>query len=426
MGVRIAHFSDLHYGHGTLEESDRCFRYAVSEAMTQGVDLAVISGDATHHALESHAPALAALAAQVRRLLDHCPVLLLQGTYSHEPPGALALFRLMGGKYPVYVADRLEQVVLTRDRDWIRSPSWRFDQLPPNAMLLCSCVPTLNKSALAAAVGAADAATAMGEELEKVLRGFAVSNGRARDLGIPTIGIGHGTVRDCETEHGVPMAGLDHEFTAGGLFSAGASAFMLGHIHLHQAWTYDSQVIAYAGSIGRYHYGERGAKGFLVWDVDAGGASFEPITTPARDMVEFAFDGLPDMEELESWVATHDVSTKWIRIRWSYLEEEHALIDRARIESLFHDAAGLKLEGRMVPLCRSRAAGINQCHTLDDKIRAWAALAHVDATPLIECVGQLQHHAPDDIARRILLSPTLAPCKSPTAACRGDEPLPTT
>ena len=56
--IRIAHFSDLHYGPKNLTEADRCF------------------GDATDHALDLHAPAAAKLATHVRRLADHCPVVM--------------------------------------------------------------------------------------------------------------------------------------------------------------------------------------------------------------------------------------------------------------------------------------------------------------------------------------------------------------
>ena len=31
--MKIAHFSDLHYAPGNLEESDRCFGFAVSTAI---------------------------------------------------------------------------------------------------------------------------------------------------------------------------------------------------------------------------------------------------------------------------------------------------------------------------------------------------------------------------------------------------------
>ena len=96
--IRVAHFSDLHYAGATLTEVDRCFSFAVDAAIARGADCAVISGDSTDHALEVHAPAVEALARNIRRLADHCPVLMLHGTFSHEPPGALNVFRLLGGR----------------------------------------------------------------------------------------------------------------------------------------------------------------------------------------------------------------------------------------------------------------------------------------------------------------------------------------
>ena len=52
--IRIGHFSDLHYSAKNLDEADRCFGFAVDEAIRRGIDVAVLSGDATDHALEMH------------------------------------------------------------------------------------------------------------------------------------------------------------------------------------------------------------------------------------------------------------------------------------------------------------------------------------------------------------------------------------
>ena len=59
------------------------------------------------------------------------------------------------------------------------------------------------------------------------------------------------------------MAGMDHEFSVGGLFALEASAVMLGHIHKHQTWQNDGRMIAYAGSLCRLHHGEIGDNGGL-------------------------------------------------------------------------------------------------------------------------------------------------------------------
>jgi DNA repair protein SbcD/Mre11 len=401
--IRLGHFSDLHYAGGAnFAEVDRCFSFAVDEAISKGIDCAVISGDSTDHALDVHAPAVDALASNVRRLADHCPVIMLQGTFSHEPPGTLNIFRLLGGRYPVYVADRLQQVALLPGGQWRASNGWRFEAVPEAAIALFSCVPTVNKAVVAAAVGATDAAAAVGEELTPLLRGFAPTNVSARVAGIPTIGVSHGTVYGCVTEHGVPMAGFDHEFTTASLFSANATAFLLGHIHKHQVWEQDGRVIAYPGSIGRLHYGEEGEKGFLLWEVGAAGVRFALVPTPAKRTVEITFDGLPDLEELKARAQEAQVDGAFVRVRWNVPEEDRASVDRAGIEAALAGAAAVKLEGRVIPVERTRAAGISLEASIAGKVRAWAHATEADATPLLACLEALQWRTPEAITAEIL------------------------
>lgn len=400
--IRLAHFSDLHYAGATLTEVDRCFSFAVDQAIARGVDCAVISGDSTDHALEVHAPAVAALARTIRRLADHCPVLILQGTFSHEPPGTLNVFRLLGGRFRIHVADRLQQVALDQDGRWLESEGWRFGQMPLGARALFSCVPTVNKAVVAAAVGAAEAAEAVGERLTALLRGFAPINEAARAAGVPTIGVSHGTVYGCVTEHGVPMAGFDHEFTAGSLFGAGAQAFLLGHIHKHQSWQQNGRVIAYAGSIGRLHYGEQGDKGFLIWNVGAASARFELIATPAKRTVEIAFEGMPKLEELQQLARTIDVTGAFVRVRWTMPEEDRHEVDRSAIQRVFGAATEVKLEGRVIPVVRTRAAGISNEASIAAKIAVWARLTEARLKPLLACLEALQTHAPEEIAGTVI------------------------
>lgn len=407
--MRIAHLSDLHFGDPkALAEVERCTAVAIDAVVDAGAELAVISGDSTDHAIDVHSPSFVALARLVHRLADHCPVLMLQGTFSHEPPGTLDVFRLLGGRYPVHVADRIHQVAWCGAQGWVASDGWRFDELPAGAQVLLSCVPTVNKATVACAVGAKAAAQAVGEQLAALLAGFGEVNRHAAAAGLPTVGVSHGTVSGCVTEQGVPMAGLDHEFTTGSLFAAQAAAFMLGHIHKHQAWEQDGRVIAYPGSIGRLHYGEEDAKGCLLWDVSPHGARLRFIETPARRMLHLTFNGRPDMEVIRA--AAGVAAEAFVRVRWQIAEEERSSVDRDEIERLLGGAAELKLEGRVVPLLRARSAGISAVPTLADKLRRWAELAGVDGEPLVERLSWLQATPPDDIARAIL---------SDVAALRG-------
>ena len=408
---RIAQFSDLHYSAKNLVEADRCFSHAVDRAIALKVDAAVVSGDSTDHALDLHSPAVERLARNIRRLADHCPVLMLQGTFSHEPPGTLSMFRLLGGRYPVHVVDRIGQVGLTTDGRWIASEDWQFSTLPSGLRALFSCVPTVNKAVVAATVGASSAAQAVGEHLALLLRGFAASNQAAHMQGLSTIGVSHGTVFGCISEHGVPMAGFDHEFTTGVLFAAEAQAFMLGHIHRHQAWENQTtalegraghQCIAYPGSIGRFHYGEEGDKGFLLWEIAMDEVRFTLEPTPARRTIDIMFEGKPDLEVLCEAVKREDIDGAFVRVRWTVADEDRHEVNRAAIQKLLEGAAETKLEGRIVPVVRTRAAGISQLASLADKVRVWATSTEAKPQPLLDCLQALASQAPEAIAERTM------------------------
>jgi exonuclease SbcD len=401
--IRIAHFSDLHYSHKMLEEADRCFAAAIDRAIELGAEVAVISGDATDHALDLHAPAARTLLTQVCRLAHHCPVLMLQGTMSHEPPGTLSVFRLLGTRHPVHVSDKIEQVALT-SKGWLASAGWRFDEVPQGRVLF-SCLPAVNKAVLVAAVGV-DGSPA--PHVDQLLAGLVPTNTAARLRGMPTVGVSHGTVFGCTTEHGVPMAGFDHEFTTGALFGAQTQAFLLGHIHKHQTWQQDGtaghQCIAYAGSIGRFHHGEAGDKGFLLWTVDSQGAHCTLHPTPARRTLDIHFEGPPDMEALRAQAKS--AQGAWVRLRWQIPEEDRNAVDHKAIESLFSQAKGVQIEARLIPVQRTRTQGWAQATQLADKVRLWAEVAQADAEPLLAALQQLQTMTPEQIAQKALSAMT--------------------
>lgn len=420
----IAQFSDLHYATRTLPEVDRCFAYGIERAIEADVEAAVISGDATDHALELHTPAVETLARRIQQLARHCPVVLLQGTFSHEPPGTLEVFARLAARHPIQIADRIAQLSLSRDGRWVQSTGWRFDDVPADAAAIFSCLPAVNKADVAAAMGATNAGQAVGEAVTALLAGWAPLNRRARLAGIPTIGVSHGTIAGCITEHGVPMAGLDHEFTTTALFNADASAFMLGHIHKHQCWRDGARLVAYAGSIGRLHYGEEGDKGFVLWNVYAAGATLDLVPTPARRMVHLEFAGLPDRAAIEA--AAAQVRGAFVRVRWSVAEEERETVDRAAIMAALHEAAEVKLEAHVIPVVRSRAEGISRMQSLGDKLRRWAEATGVQAEGLGARFTQLQASEADaivrELAREDLIVEFGTPAPMPSSDADSDGP----
>ena len=412
--VKVAQMSDLHYSAGNIDEADRCFTAAVTGAIENGVHCALITGDSTDHAMDAHSPAIVALAKQLQRLADHCPVLMLQGTFSHEPPGLLKMLSLIGARHPIAIAEQIGSYGLTDDL---------FELIEPNTTyrLVVSAVPTLNKADIAALASdsVGSAGIEAGRIIAEVLGALAPMNRMLRQQGIPTMVISHGTVLNCLTEHGVPMAGSDHEFGAGGLFSALADAVALGHIHKHQVWESAAhetkQLIAYAGSIGRFHHGEIDEKVWMEWIMEAGNPSFVAHPTPARKTIDLFFTGPPDLEKIRA--AAADCSGAWVRVRYEVDEEHRQGVDRSAIKAILGNAAGVQIEGKTLIVERVRAQGISTAPSLSGKLAKWCEVTSTPFSTVSERLASLQNNDHERIVADIvarLQSSVMPSAKKPT------------
>lgn len=387
--MRIAHISDVHWCEKHRAEVSRVAWYTHGWLSTARPDAIVISGDLFDHRLEQNSPALLEAIKWVHDLADIAPVLILQGTLSHDAPRALDVFKFIEGEFPIHVADRIEQVVYHAGlMAFDSSGGWSFEKVDAGAMALFSCLPSVNKGAVAAAAGAEKAAGAVGEHVLNLLRGWAPVHEQARAQGIPTVVVSHGTVSGCVTEHGVPMAGLDHEYTTGALFAANADAVMLGHIHKHQAWGQNRQTIAYPGSLGRLHFGEIDPKGFLIWTFgQLEYPELEFIETPAKRLIDIEYQGAPDMQDLAAKAV--NLAGAHVRIRYSVDEEHRHSIDRKAITAMFEGAEEVKIEARINPVQRQRSAGIVTAASAADRLRHWCEYTNTETAPLQERLAVL-------------------------------------
>lgn len=400
--LKILHASDLHYSPGNLAEADRCFGHAVEQAIAQNVAVAMITGDSTDHALDGHSPALLALAKRIKQLADHCPVFLLQGTFSHEPVGLLKMLEMIGARHPIIVSDKIGMIGLSEGK-WLEyDPTYTDVQYD----LVITSVPTVNKAELALVVGADNASVEMGNHLASLLGLFGPANAALRRKGVPTVLASHGTVDGSLNESGVPMAGLDHEFSLGALFSANTNATMLGHIHMHQQWTREhegrTQRIAYPGSIGRYHYGELGEKYCLIWEVSADTADFTPVQTPSKRMIEIEFEGVPNLEELAT--VAEQCRGAYVRVRYSVDEEFVKTVDRQAIKQVLGTAAEVKIEGEVLTIQRQRCAGISTLTSVEERFMKWCDFTNTPTDGLAERLSMLHTMAPEDIASAFALT----------------------
>jgi exonuclease SbcD len=272
--------------------------------------------------------------------------------------------------------------------------------LPAGARALFSCIPT-NKAVVAATVGAAEAAQAVGEHLALLLRGYAPIHRAARRQGVPTIGVSHGTVFGCVSEHGVPMAGFDHEFTTGRCSvprpRPSCSGTSTGIRHgSRKAGQGGSASPIPARSV--VFTTARKGKGFLFWEIDA-------------DQARFTLEPTPACRTSISCSRANPTSTPCARLSRSRTSlarscacagpspMKTATRSRPRGDrALLEGAAETKLEGRIVPVVRTRAAGISQLANLADKVRVWAQVTEARAEPLLACLQALASQEPEAIA----------------------------
>jgi DNA repair protein SbcD/Mre11 len=109
------------------------------------------------------------------------------------------------------------------------------------------------------------------------------------------------------------------------------------------------------------------------------------------------------------------VTGAFVRVRWTVPEEDRHEVDRLAIQRVFGAAAEVKLEGRVIPVVRTRAAGISSEASIAAKIAVWARLAEAKPDPLLACLEALQTHAPEEIAGTIIECSTGAQGAIPAA-----------
>lgn len=400
--MKIAQFSDLHYCEKHLQWVDQAFAFATNDAIKREALIGIISGDSFDASIQLHEPAVHAFLRRVQNLANAMPVICLQGTFSHDRPGSLDVLKVLGSKYPIFVADRICQVAYTHDEGWVSSNGFSFEPgaIPAGTVALFSVLPSINKGSVAASGDIATAGERTGELIYDLCLGWAPTNLSARSMGIPTSLVTHGTVNGSMTECAQALVSKDHEFTAGTLFASQASAILVGHIHAHQHWAHEGRVIAYPGSITKLIHGHAGDTGYLLWDVESDCARFEFITTPAKRLLQVDFDGLPDIDQLAALAA--DADGAHVRIRFSVDEEHRHAVDKAAIKAMFAKAAECKIEGRVNPIQRTRSEGINRATTLGAKIERWCSLTGTEHDPLLQRLAMLEHLDPEAIVRSVL------------------------
>jgi exonuclease SbcD len=205
--------------------------------------------------------------------------------------------------------------------------------------------------------------------LRDLFQAWGITNEKANRLGIPTIFVGHGTVKGSRLSTGQRVTDPDAEFGIADLRLTKAVLVCLGHIHMRQQIQDNA---FYSGSITRADHGETEEKGFFLHTIAERRVESRFVETPARKMRTLAPAGtLPDaslIEEIEEG--------DYVRIVYSIREEDVAQVDDAALRRLAYEkgAARVKIEKTVLPMTNVRSEGISRLKSLDEKLKRWGEM----------------------------------------------------
>lgn len=324
-----------------------------------------------------------AIDARLRRMAQAAAVVIVEG--NHDRPGDLRGFANLSGAHPIIVVDERPQT--------IRLP------LATGEWASIFCVPYPHKHGL---VGAGVAHGAIvetaGHLLDPIFLAAAAALETARANGDITLCLFHANIAGAIASTGQPNVGQEIELTQQLLDRLGPIYKGGNHIHRPQeisgAW--------YAGSTARKDYGEVEDKRFLL--VHYGVERDAVVIADDREVPQWMYTvesrplRIPPMYLVEGWLSrdgftlfdertdqvhfpstTDDVALRFaqrnwadadVRVQYSYLASERAVLDPQVVHTLFASALRLKVQGVVVPDREVRAVAVSAAKTIPDKLAA--------------------------------------------------------
>lgn len=197
---------------------------------------------------------------------------------------------------------------------------------------------------------------------------------RSNETDLPTVLLSHTEVGSAISDSGQPLAGkCDIELGEDDLLSSGADFVGLGHIHLRQilggGW------IAFSGSPRPTRWGEPGAKGYCLIDVNKGEKpEIEFVEAPNRAMVTIPAEFVDGKMVYEmSGIRIPEGAD----VRIQYTTDESSQHQSAEEVASFRDsilsdgARAVKVDPKVIPTTRIRSEAIMKAKTTEDRVRAW-------------------------------------------------------
>lgn len=373
MITNILHTGDIHLRSKHLDEILRCGRFIVDKAREEVPDLIIIAGDIFDNQVALDSEVVREGIGLLGQLGDIAPMIIVQGTRTHDRDSLRALERL---KTTHETRISFEPETILFDGEGFNEKASISSTKP---RVLINTLPAPPR--LAGEGSLEEQSHNIARHLETIITGFGAS---AAEFDCPHVIAGHVSVMGAKISDKQLMLGMDVELPRGAFAPAKADLICLAHIHFAQ---FIPDNIYYCGSTSRLNYGEDEGKGFwmhkLTW-----GEKRDPVSqllhverksrfieTPARKMILIEKDltaGGEIIDQFKGMLTAVDFADLFIRIRYRIKEKDVHRLGRKEVEEIMStkDAYEVKIEVEVVPELRVRCENLVTAGTLRQKIEA--------------------------------------------------------
>ena len=394
--MKILHTADVHYpplgdGKDAALKSLEVFRKTGEK---ENVDLFVIAGDLFDRAVPNTGKAgLPELYNMITSLLNIAPIVVVEGTPTHDIPGCYDIFRNIKARHSLTILKPGKEYWLKRGFDVAEGSGKQPIPISQSMDLLILGCPEPSKNWLLAnrkALGPKESQQAMVDEMRKLLLGLGAI--RKSFPKIPCLFVYHGSVSGASMCNGQILSN-NTEIGRDDLALVGADYYALGHIHLAQE--IGTLPAYYPGSAYPVNWGELDQKGFNLVTLKADKeARIKRISYPHPPRKKITIDFSNTNDLLDNYdLKGYQV---WIEVKIKKADAESGFDPKILEKLILEDGAmpGSKVTLSIIPTETVRAQGITKVKRHKDKVKIYAENSNQDVSEtILEKADQLETEA---------------------------------
>lgn len=257
--IKILSTADIHFSRDYQDRAIASLETLIGKGKSEKVDLFAIAGDLFHNAVNNTSNSgLPRLEKCIKHMMDIAPVVVVNGTVTHDIPGCYDIFCDINASHSFTILQPGKPYYLDTAFNWVHSDEDVSEQ--PALLILGLPEPTKEQFLSGKQFGKAESDEAIKNGIKQLLLGMGATRKQYPD--IPCIMLYHGAISGASlSQHQtLPPGGI--EIGKDDLTMVGADYYALGHIHKSQQ--IGNLMAFYSGSAFPSSRSEEDQKGFNI------------------------------------------------------------------------------------------------------------------------------------------------------------------